>query len=76
MSELDPELAELMRLEEEERQAMTAGGSSLGSDAELRQLEELLAQEGQSMASGSPGQYDDELAELERLEEEERNQGH
>jgi len=74
--DLDPELAELMRLEELEREEQAArGGPPPGEfDPELAELERLMAEE---VARGAtvPGEFDPELAELmalERLEEERR----
>ena len=70
--DLDPELAELMRLEEEEA---ARGGPAPGEyDPELAELERLMAEE-TARGSAAPGAFDPELAELmalERLEEEQR----
>lgn len=75
---LDPELAELMRLEELERQQMaTTSPLAPGQvDQEMAELLRLEEEERQGTATWMPPGIDDpELRELIRLEELERRRG-
>lgn len=76
-SGMDPELEELLRLEAEERGEaafVASGAQSAGLDPELAELMRLEEQE----RAGSPGVFETDpelIAEIQRLEAEERGEG-